>query len=84
MAPIADKMREPRFKKFGHIKRSSMNAPMRRCEIINLLECKRGRGQSKKSLNKIVRHDLKFSVLRKDMAQHKSMRRSRIKVMDHR
>lgn len=43
MAPIEDTMRESRLKWFGHMKRSIVDVPGRRCEMINLLECRRGR-----------------------------------------
>ena len=42
-ASIEDKMRKTRLRCFGHVKRS-VDAPVRRCESINILEGKRGRG----------------------------------------
>jgi len=41
--PIKDKMRETRLSWFGHVKRRSVDAPVRRCEIIDILGGKRGR-----------------------------------------
>ena len=46
---LEKKMRETRLRWFGHIKRRSVDAPVRRCEAINLLHCRRGRGRSKMS-----------------------------------
>jgi len=43
VAPIKDKMRESRMRWSYHIKRISVNSPMRSCETINLPECRRGR-----------------------------------------
>ena len=40
---IEDKARETRFRWFSHVKRRSVNAPVRRCVRINILEGKRGR-----------------------------------------
>ena len=40
VAPIEDKMKETRLRWFGHV-----DAPMRRCERINILEGRRGRDQ---------------------------------------
>jgi len=60
VAPIEDKLRESRLRWFGHAKRRSVDAPVRRCESINLLSCKSGRGQSKKSWREVIRYDLKF------------------------
>jgi len=41
---IKGKMREVRLRWFGLIRRRSMDAPVRRCERIVLLECRTGRG----------------------------------------
>jgi len=43
VAPIEDKVRESRLRWFGHVQRS-VNAPVRRCERINIPAGKRGRG----------------------------------------
>ena len=43
VSPIEDKMREARLKWFGHIRSRSEDTPVKRCEKINLLRCKRGR-----------------------------------------
>jgi len=45
-------------------------ARMKRCERINILEGKRGRGQLKKSLDEVIREDLKVVGLMKDMTQN--------------
>jgi len=42
VAPIEDKLRETRLRWFGHVKRKSVDAPMRRCE--NIPKGKRGKG----------------------------------------
>ena len=34
VAPIGDRMRESRLRWFGHVKRRSVDAPVRRCETI--------------------------------------------------
>ena len=39
LIPIKDKMREARVKWFSHIRRRSEDAPVRRCEKIDLLVC---------------------------------------------
>jgi len=62
VAPIEDKMRETRLRWFGHVKKRSVDAPVRRCERINIPEGKRGRGPPKKSLDEVIRDDLKLSV----------------------
>ena len=59
VAPIEDKMREIRLRWFGHVKRRSGYASMRRCERINIPEGKRGRGRSNKNLDEVIREDLK-------------------------
>ena len=49
VAPLEDKLRESRLRWFGHVKRRCVNAPVRRCEKISLLQYKRGRGRPKMS-----------------------------------
>ena len=49
VAPIEHKMREIRLRWFGHIKRRSEEAPVRRCERLPLADCRRGRGRLKKN-----------------------------------
>ena len=44
VAPIEDKIRETRFRWFGHVKRRSVDAPVRRSEMIDIPSGKRGRG----------------------------------------
>jgi len=58
VAPIEDKMKETRLRLFGHVKKRSVDAPMRRCELIDIPGGKRGRGRPKNSLDKVIREDL--------------------------
>ena len=44
VTPIEDKIKETRLRWFSHVKRRSVDAPMRRFERINVSEGKRGRG----------------------------------------
>ena len=44
VAPLEDKLRESRLRWFGHVKRRSVSAPVRRCEAIDFLQYRRGRG----------------------------------------
>ena len=71
VASIEDKMREARLRWFGHIRRRPMNAPVRRCEMIEYLEYSRSRGRPKISWSEVIRHDLKTLGLVEDMAQDK-------------
>ena len=68
VAPIEDKMRETRLRLFGHVKRKSVYAPVGRFEMINIPEGKRERGQPNKSLDKVIREDLKVVGLTEDLA----------------
>jgi len=45
---------------------------MRRCETINLIHYRRGRGQLKTSWNEVIRGDLKFMGLTENMARDRS------------
>ena len=73
VAPIKDKMREIRLKWFGYVKRRSMDASVRRCERINISKGKRGRVRPKKSLDEMIRDDLKVVRLMEDMAQDRRL-----------
>jgi len=46
---VEDKMREARLRWFGHIRRRSRDAPVRRCETIVHSDYRRSRGRPKKS-----------------------------------
>ena len=81
VAPIEDKMRESRLRWFGHVKKRSVAAPVRRCEMI-IPGGKRGRGRPKKSLEEVVREDLRVAGLTEDMAQDRRRWRDRIKVSE--
>ena len=84
VAPIEDKMREIRLRWFDHVKRRSVDAPVRRCEMINISEDKRGRERPKKSLDEVIREDLKVIVLMEDLAQERRPWQDRIKILDRR
>ena len=68
VAPIEEKMRESRLRWFDHVKRRSTAAPVRTCELIDLLGGKRGRGRPKKNLDEVIREDLKVVDLTEDLA----------------
>jgi len=82
VAPIEDKMRESRLRWFGHVKRQSVDVPVRRCETINIPVSNRERGRPKKSMDEVIRGDLKVVGLAEDMAQDRRLWRDRIKVVD--
>jgi len=73
VAPIEDKMRETRLRWFGHVKRKSVDASVRRCEMINIPGGKRGRGRPKKSLDEVIRKDLRVVGLMNDLAQERRL-----------
>jgi len=73
VAPIGDKMRESRLRWFGHMKRRSVNAQVRTYERINISEGCRGRGRPKKSLDGVIREDLKVVGLTEDLAQDRRL-----------
>ena len=49
---IVDKMREFRFRWFGHVQRRLPSAPVRRCEALALGDVRRDRGRPKKKLDR--------------------------------
>jgi len=80
VASIEDKMRETKLRWFGHIRRRSRSALVRRCEMIEYPEYRRSRRRPKKSWSEVIRHDLKTLGLMEDMAH--DIWRGRIKVAD--
>ena len=82
VAPIEDKMRESRLRWFGHVKRRSVGAPVRRCETITIPGGNRWRGRLKNNLDEVIRGDLKVVGLTEDMAQDRRLWRDKIKVVD--
>jgi len=83
VAPLEGKLRETRLSWFGHVKRRSVNAPVRKYEAINLLHCRRGRERPKMSWDEVIRRDMKLMGLTDDMTQAKNLWRSAIKIVDH-
>ena len=75
-------MREARLRWYGHIRRRPMDAPVRRCEMIEYSDYIRSKGGPKKSWSEVIRHDLKTLGLVEDIAQDKKLWRARIKVTD--
>jgi len=65
VAPLEENMRKTRLKWFGHVKMRSVNAPVRRCEVINLMPGRRGRERLKINWNEVIRGDLKLRGLLK-------------------
>jgi len=61
-----------------------VDAPVRRCEMINIPKGKRERGRLKKSLDEVIREDLKVVGLTEDLAQDRKLWRDRIKILDRR
>ena len=62
------------------MKKRSVDAPVRRFERINNSQGKRGRERPKKSLDEVIREDLKVVGLMEDMAQDQRLWRDRIKI----
>ena len=52
--------------------------------MINIPEGKRGRGRPKKSLDEVIREDLKVVGVTEDLAQGRRLWWTRIKILDRR
>nr|XP_009783549.1 PREDICTED: uncharacterized protein LOC104232135 [Nicotiana sylvestris] len=81
VAPVDDKMREARFRWFGHVRRRSLDAPVRRCERLTLAGTRRGRGRPKKYWGEVIRQDMARLQISEDMALDRNMWRSNIRVV---
>jgi len=80
VASVVDKLREARLRWFGHVKRRSADAPVRRCEGLVVEGTRRGRGRPKKYWGEVIRQDLAQLHITEDMTLDRKEWRSRIKV----
>ena len=84
VVPIEDRLREIRLKWFGRVKKRSADAPVRRCERINIPRGKRRKERPKKSLDEVIIEDLKVVGLTENMARDRRLWRNRIKILGRR
>ncbi|XP_019265841.1 PREDICTED: uncharacterized protein LOC109243371 [Nicotiana attenuata] len=68
VASVDDKMREAKLRWFEHVRRRSLDAPVRRCELLALVGSRRGRGRPKKYWGDVIRQDLARLQIFEDMA----------------
>ncbi|KAL3342476.1 hypothetical protein AABB24_026480, partial [Solanum stoloniferum] len=80
VASVVDKLREARLRWFGHVKRRSADAPVRRCEVMVVEGTRRGRGRPKKYWEEVIRQDLAMLHITEDMTLDRKEWRLRIKV----
>ncbi|XP_075096420.1 uncharacterized protein LOC142174513 [Nicotiana tabacum] len=80
VAPVEAKMSEARLRWFGHVKRRSTDAPVRRCEGLALAGVRRDRGKPKKSWGEVIRRDKALLELTKDMTLDRRVWRLKIRV----
>ena len=79
---IEDKIRDARFRWFGHIRRRSIDVPVKRCERIDQPEYIRSRGRPKKSWSEVIRNDLRTLGLVEYITQNRRLCRAKIKVVN--
>ncbi|XP_070014509.1 uncharacterized protein [Nicotiana sylvestris] len=80
VAPMKDKMQEARLRWFGHMKRGSLDAPVRRCERLALTGMKRDRWRPKKYWGEVIRQDMVQMQIFEDMALDRKLWRSSTRV----
>jgi len=66
-------MRETRLRWISYVKRRSVDTPVREYKRINIPKGKRGKERLKKSLDEVIREDLKVIGLMEDMAQERRL-----------
>ncbi len=81
VAPISGKMRESILRWYGHVKRKTFDAPVRRVESF-MVEGKRSRGRPKKIWEEQIRVDLRELNLSEDLTRDRSSWRRLIQVLD--
>ena len=79
---IEEKLRETRFRWFGHVKRRDPDAPSRRCEkiVLGASMRRRDRRRPRKRWGEVIKQDLAMLLLAEDMALDRRKWRSRIRV----
>ncbi|XP_070046951.1 uncharacterized protein [Nicotiana tomentosiformis] len=82
VATIEDKIREARLKWFGHVRRRSTDALVKRCERLTLEGLRRGRCRPKKRWGEVIRQDMAQLQLTEDMTLDRKIWRSRIRVAE--
>ncbi|XP_070029931.1 uncharacterized protein [Nicotiana sylvestris] len=78
VTPIEDKMREEPLRWFGHMRRRSTDALVRRCERLTLEGLRRGRGRLKKRWGEVIRQDMEQLQLTEDMTLDRKSNKQRI------
>ncbi|XP_070013666.1 uncharacterized protein [Nicotiana sylvestris] len=68
VASVDDKMHEARLRWFGHARRRSLDAPVKRCELLALGGTRIGRGRPKKYWGEVIRQDMTRLQISEDMA----------------
>ncbi|XP_070056472.1 uncharacterized protein [Nicotiana tomentosiformis] len=67
VASVDDKIWESRLRWFRHVKRRSIDAPVRRCERLAMESLRRGQGRPKKYWGEVIRQDMTLLQLTEDM-----------------
>ncbi|XP_070008390.1 uncharacterized protein [Nicotiana sylvestris] len=80
VTPVDDNLREARLRWFGHVRRRSLDAPVRRCERLTLAGTRSGRERPKKYWGEVIRQDMTQLQIFEDMALDKNIWRSSIRV----
>ncbi|XP_070050175.1 uncharacterized protein [Nicotiana tomentosiformis] len=81
VAPMDDKMREVMLRWFGHVRRRSIDAPVRRCGRLTLAGIMKGRGRPKKYWSEVIRQNMARLQISEDMALDRKVWRSSIRVV---
>ena len=82
VAPLSAKMRENRFKWFGHVQRKTHDAPVRRIECI-IVEGKKSRGRPRRTWEEQIKSDMHELHLSEDLSRDKGSWRRLIHVLDY-
>ena len=80
VVPIMEKTKETRLRWFGHVRRRSRDAPVRRVDKMKFLVKKRDKGRPNKTLGEILKFDMKCMGLNEDMTKDRNIWKSRIHV----
>ena len=82
VAPIDKKMRESRLKRFDHVQRRPINAPVRKSKLIQVQEIKKFRGRPKIILVEVIKKDLSAKGVIENMTSYRTEWRKRMHGAD--
>ena len=82
ISAMENKKGERRLRWFGHVQRRPKDAPVRRSELLDIRELKRGRGRLLKTWSQVIQKDMSVRDLDETIALNRNEWRKNIQAHD--